>query len=297
MMNNTFRIISLKTKKAGLIGDPLGHSASAAMHGAAYYQMGLDAIYIPMEIPADRVDLAVKSLELLNFMGCNVTLPHKQTVLPLMDELDESAQSCGAVNTILFRGGRKIGYNTDGSGFVRAIKEKAGFDPKGKKCLVIGAGGAARGVTFALAMAGTKEFIILNRAEEIEMAERLSADMNSCRSGISAASVLSHETVSEALKQADFVIHATPLGMTPHEDTVAFDTSLLKPGHAVFDVVYNPRETRLLREAKACGCKTLGGLWMLVYQGIEAIRIWTGKDAPADVMAEAAEKFLTELKC
>lgn len=284
--------ISLRTMRAGIIGDPVGHSVSPAMQAAAYEAMGLDAIYIPFQVRKKDVVNVVETMGAMGFTGCNVTIPHKQTVLPLMDELDESAAACGAVNTILFRDGKKKGYNTDGLGFVRAMKEKAGFDPKGKKCLVIGAGGAARGVTSALAMAGVSRFIVLNRPEEAEMAYKLSDDMNTRRGGISTAGTLSHEAVAEALEESDFVLNATCVGMTPDVDGVAFDTSLLNARHAVFDVIYTPRETRLLREAGMRGCKTLSGFWMLIYQGVESIRIWTGMDAPADVMAKAAEERL-----
>lgn len=288
--------ISLDTKLAGLIGYPLGHSASPAMHNSAYSDMGLDAVYLPIEIKTENVKQMVEDMELLKFIGCNVTIPHKQTVIPLMDELDESAAACGAVNTIAFKNGKKIGYNTDGMGFVRAMREKAHFDPTGKRCIVIGAGGAARGVTSALAMAGSTFFTIFNRAEEIDMARGLSDDMNRRNPNISCAKVLTNDAVKEALSTSDFVLHATSLGMSPNESSVAFDTNMLESRHAVFDVVYNPRETRLLREAKARGCITLGGLWMLIYQGAEAVKIWTGKDAPVDVMERAAEVFLAHSK-
>lgn len=255
--------------------------------------MGLDTVFLPLEIQSENIESAVNSLEALDFVECNVTIPHKQTVLPLMDELDETASDCGAVNTIVFRDGRRVGYNTDGTGFVWAMKEKAGFDPAGKRCLVIGAGGAARGVTAALARAGTSFFTILNRQEESEMAKSLSCDMNKRKPGIAKAGVLSHSEVAEGLKYADFVLHATSLGTSPNVDGVAFDTSLLESRHAVFDVVYNPRETRLLKEAQSRGCVTLSGFWMLVYQAAESIKIWTGKNPPIDVMAEAAERFLS----
>ena len=284
--------ITLATKRFGIMGRPVGHSVSPAMQRAAYEAMGLDALYMPFEIPDGKAELAVEAMEIMGFTGCNVTIPYKQTVMPLMDELDESAAACGAVNTILFKDGRKKGFNTDGLGFVRGMKEKAGFDPQGKRCLVAGAGGAARGVTAALAMAGTSSFRILNRAEEAEMAVSLAADMNGRRPGIASDGVLSRAAVAEALASSDFVLNATCVGMTPEVDAEPFDTSLLEPRHAVFDVIYTPRETRLLREAHAKGCRTLSGFWMLIYQGVESIRVWTGLEAPAGVMAAAAEQCL-----
>jgi len=286
--------ISITTKRAGLIGFPVGHSVSPAMQKAAYKAMGFDAIYMPFETPPQKLEAVIEAMKTMGFMGCNVTIPHKQAVLHMMDELDESAAICGAVNTILFNNGKMKGFNTDGLGFVRAMKEKAGFDPKGKRCLVIGAGGAARGVTAALAMSGTSFFNILNREEEFYMAEQLSSDINEKHPCISCANVLARDMVADALKDSDFVLNTTCVGMAPNIDGVPFDTELLERRHAVFDVIYTPRETRLLSEAKGKGCKTLSGFWMLIYQGVESIRIWTGKDAPVDVMAKAAESCLTQ---
>ena len=288
--------ISVNTKLAALIGWPLGHSASAEMHNDAYAAMGLDAIYLPLPVEPQNAAEAVKAMETMGFMGCNVTIPHKVAVKELMDELHPSAAESGAVNTVLFKEGRRIGYNTDGTGFVHALIEKGGFHPSGKSCLMIGAGGAARGVASALAIAGAAKFLIAIRAEEYEMAERLADDMNALRPGSARPLVLDKKGVGGALEEADFVVHATRLGMRPNEDTVAFDTSLLSPRHFVCDVVYSPRETRLLREAAARGCRTLDGMWMLVYQGAEAVRIWTGMEPPVDVMAAGCERFLEDLQ-
>lgn len=284
--------ISVHTKLAGLIGWPLGHSASAVMHNDAYAAMGLDAIYLLLPVQPDRLADELRSIEVMGFMGCNVTIPHKVTVKDMMDELHPSSAESGAVNTVLFSGGRRIGFNTDGTGFVRAMREKGGFDPANKVCLMIGAGGAARGVASALAIEGTCRFIIANRYEEYYLAKDLADDMNAIRPKIACSIVLNNENIKEALAEADFIVHATRLGMSPNDETVAFDTSLLSARHFVCDVVYSPRETRLLREAAACGCKTLDGMWMLVYQGAEAIRIWTGIEPPVSVMAAGCERFL-----
>ncbi|MDO4548191.1 MAG: shikimate dehydrogenase [Clostridia bacterium] len=286
--------ISVNTRLAALIGWPLGHSASAEMHNDAYGAMGLDAIYLPLPVKPENVDSVVRAMETMGFMGFNVTIPHKVAVKELMDELHPTASESGAVNTVLFKDGRRIGYNTDGTGFVHALIEKGGFNPSGKSCLMIGAGGAARGVASALAIAGVSNFFVANRAEEYEMAERLSDDMNALRPGTARALALDTENVKAALADTDFVVHATRLGMSPNENTVAFDTSLLSSRHFVCDVVYSPRETRLLREAAANGCRTLDGMWMLVYQGAEAVRIWTGMEPPLSVMAAGCERFLND---
>ncbi len=285
--------ISTNTKIAALIGWPLGHSASAQMHNEAYAAMGLDAIYLPLPVAPENLETAVKGMETFGFMGCNVTIPHKMAVKEMMDELDPSAAESGAVNTVLFKEGRKIGYNTDGTGFVRALRERGGFEPKDKTCLVVGAGGASHGVSSALALAGTKKFIIANRS--VDKAEAMAEDMNALRPGIATATGIDNACIAKALEEADFVVHGTKLGMHPNDNTVAIDTSLLSSRHFVCDIVYNPRETRLLREAAAKGCGTLDGTWMLVYQGAEAIRIWTGLEPPIDVMAAACADFLSKL--
>lgn len=288
--------VSVNTRLAALIGWPLGHSASSEMHNDAYAAMGLDALYLPLPIAPDNLKAALDALADLGFIGCNVTIPYKIAVKDLMDELSPSAEESGAVNTVYFHEGRKIGYNTDGTGFVHALREKGGFEPRGKTCLIVGAGGAARGVASALAIAETEKFIIANRAEEYEMAEALAADMNTFRPGKAEAVLLSDENIAAALRDADFVVHATRLGMSPHSETVAFDPHLLSPRHMVCDVVYSPRETTLLREADQMGCRTLGGVWMLIYQGAEAIRIWTGLNPPIDVMEKGCTRFLDQLE-
>ena len=195
--------ISVNTKLAALIGWPLGHSASAEMHNDAYAAMGLDAIYLPLPVEPQNVTEAVKAMETMGFMGCNVTIPHKVAVKELMDELHPSAAESGAVNTVLFKEGRRIGYNTDGTGFVHALIEKGGFHPSGKSCLMIGAGGAARGVASALAISGAAKFLIANRAEEYEMAERLADDMNALRPGSARPLVLDKKSVGGALEETE----------------------------------------------------------------------------------------------
>ena len=280
------RDISTKTKLAALVGWPVGHSVSPAMQNAAYEAMGIDGLYLPLQSPPESLTEGIRALETFGFMGCNVTIPHKKNVMELMDELDDSAKACGAVNTILFRDGKMKGFNTDGVGFVRGMREKGSFDPKGKIGFIIGAGGAALGVAFALASAGTKTLLILNRTEATGV--KLAAALNDKYPGIAEAYALNASNAAAALKRADYVVNTTQIGMSPKDDGVPIDTSLLESRHFVSDVVYNPLETRLLKEAKAKGCATMNGIWMLVYQGIEAIRIWTGEEADAEIMCTAA---------
>lgn len=286
--------VSVDTRIAALIGWPLGHSASPRMHNGAYAAMGLDAIYLPVSVEPGDMAAVVGAMAAMGYMGCNVTIPYKVKIMELLDELDPSAAGAGAVNTVLFKGDRRIGYNTDGTGFVRALRERAGFEPQGKRCLIVGAGGAARGVASALAAAGCEKFYIANRTAE--KAGRLAADLNSRRCGLAEAAALDGRNIRLALDSVDFVVNTTSLGMWPDIDAAALDAALLQPRHLVCDVVYNPRETRLLREASSRGCRTLDGLWMLVYQGAEAVRIWTGEEPPVDTMAESCEKFLEGLQ-
>lgn len=286
------RDISSKTKLAALIGWPVGHSVSPAMHNTAYEDLGFDGLYVALQIPSESLEQGVRAMQLFGFMGCNVTIPHKKEVMAFMDELDDSAQACGAVNTVLFRDGKLKGYNTDGTGFVRGMREKGGFDPAGKTGLIAGAGGAALGVAFALAAAGTGKLLIVNRT--VSKAEALASELNKKYPGIAEAFALTEDNESTAIKRSDYVVNTTNLGMMPNVDTVAIDTSLLEARHFVSDVVYAPLETRLLREAKARGCRTMNGIWMLVYQGLEAIRIWTGLDASPLVMHDAAVAALKD---
>lgn len=284
-------MITARTRLAGILGNPLLQTASPSMHNAAYESMGLDVLYLPVEVPEERLESALESMELFRFMGCNVTIPFKSAVIPYLDEIDDFASACGAVNTISFFDGRRRGGNTDGPGFVRSLKEKGGFDPKGKKVFVAGAGGAARGVVSALAESGAEQITVLNRTEE--KALRLADDVNERWPGKVVGGALSEDMIRYALTAADLVVNSTKIGMVPKEDETPFDTSFLAPNQFVSDLIYNPRETKLLREAKKKGCGTLGGLWMLIFQGAEAIRIWTGQEAPVDVMAEACEKFFS----
>lgn len=287
-------MITVKTRLAGILGNPLLQTASPSMHNAAYESMGLDALYLPVEVPEERLESALKSMELFRFMGCNVTIPFKSAVIPYLDEIDDFALACGAVNTISFFDGRRKGFNTDGPGFVRSLKEKGGFDPNGKRVFVAGAGGAARGIVSALAESGAERITVLNRTEE--KAVRLADDVNKRWPGKVIGGALSEDTVHRALATADLVVNSTKMGMVPKEDETPFDTSFLTPNQFVSDLIYNPRATKLLREAEKMGCRTLGGLWMLIFQGAEAIRIWTGQEPPVDVMAEACEHFFSRSK-
>ena len=261
--------------KLGVIGYPISHSLSPRMQNAALRALSLDGEYSAIAVESADLLETVRGLLAQGFAGLNVTIPHKQAILPLMDELANSARVIGAVNTIVNLNGRMIGHNTDAAGFMRGLTN-AGFNPAGARVLVLGAGGAARAVVYALSDAKAS-VVIWNRTHE--RAERLASDF-----GADAIDCLPMGTLS----RFDLIINTTSIGMSPHPDETPLQFPMGEtPPQWVYDLVYRPRETRFLREARAAGARTIGGLDMLVYQGAEAFTLWTGRAAPVDVMRNA----------
>jgi shikimate dehydrogenase len=281
-----------ETGRVALIGWPVAHSVSPAMHNAAFEALGLDWRYELLPTEPGRVAEAVARLRAGDYQGANVTVPHKQAVLPCLDELTGAAQAMGAANTLVPRGGRLIGHNTDADGFVVALLA-AGLQPHGAWAAVVGAGGAARAVVYALLGEGAEKIFLLNRS--VERARALADDLD-CRDGgpprIEVRPLDEGSLVATA-QRAELLVHATPLGMWPHVDASIWPDDVPLPEHlAVFDLVYNPQETRLLQQAHASGAKAIGGLEMLVQQGVLAFQIWTGERAPVGVMRRAARRAL-----
>ena len=278
-------------KRVGIIGYPVGHSISPAFQQAALDYYRLEATYELWQTEASQLQKVVEGLRLPSVMGANVTVPYKQDVVSLLDEIGEMAQAIGAVNTIVNRQGRLIGHNTDAAGFLKALTEDGAFDPKGKAAMLLGAGGSARAVGFALAMAGVGSLTIVNRT--LGRAAELVGSLKAMLSRVSAIS-WDDASFQPLLGQSDLIVNCTPVGM---RHTASEGDSPLKdaaiPSHGlVYDLVYNPPETALLREAASAGARTLGGLPMLVYQGAEAFELWTGLKAPINVMFAAAKKAL-----
>ena len=269
-----------------LIGYPVGHSMSAVMHNAAFMELGLDFAYQLLEVRPEDLEKAVsETLRASDVRGANVTIPHKVSVMGYLDEIDLEAVRIGAVNTIVNDGGRLKGYNTDGIGALRAIGERYG-DLRGARAVILGAGGAARAISYKLAE-NVSEVRILNRTPS--RAEALSdylSSLRECRAEISSDD-LSRDSVRASLEGADILVNTTPLGMHPDTEASPVDQDLLRPGLLVFDAVYNPPTTRLLREAEASGSRVLKGVSMLVYQGVAAFELWTGREAPEAVMMES----------
>ncbi|TDX43688.1 shikimate dehydrogenase [Orenia marismortui] len=277
-------------KVTGLFGYPVEHSLSPAMHNNAFKELDLNYLYLPFAVKKENVEEAVNGIRGMNLRGVNVTIPHKQKVIPYLDELSEEAKLIGAVNTIENRDGKLIGYNTDGRGFIRSLREEGSLDPKSKKALLIGAGGAARAVAFQLALEGISELYISDL--NFELAQNLAKDISN---KLNIAKVESIDTIdlNQTVSKVDLLIDATPVGMYPKVDVKpVVSTGSLHKDLLVYDLVYNPLDTVLLKAAKRSGAKAVSGLGMLLYQGAIAFEIWTGKDAPIAVMREALEKGL-----
>lgn len=284
--------ITGKTSLVGLIGWPVAHSLSPSMHNAAFAELGLDWAYVPLPVRPDDVEQALKGLAALSFVGANVTVPHKQAVMRYMDELSDSARITGAVNTIHFQNGKFSGYNTDAIGFLNSLKE-ANCDPQGMRVAVLGAGGAARAVVFALARAGADSIIVLNRT-----AERGAFLVGDLAAAFPNSSLTFEALTSESLavldSTVDLVINSTSVGMYPNVEASPWPADVPMPANVIFcDLVYNPLETVFLARAHAAGATTVDGLGMLVHQGAYAFEKWTGQSAPVDVMRQAC---LSKLK-
>ena len=274
------------TNIVGLIGHPVEHSFSPPMHNAAFKALGMDYAYVAFDVNPNDLKSAIGGANALNIKGFNVTIPHKIEVMNYLDELDEVASLIGAVNTIDFKNLK--GYNTDGIGAIKAIEEVTSV--KDKNVVVAGAGGASRAISFYLAKYGVESLTILNR--NVDKAQALAGDVSKSDliGNVNADSI---SKISTCLKDADILVDTTPLGMDPHIDDEPIATAEdMHEDLVVFDAVYNPNETVLLKEAIKAGAKPVYGIKMLLYQGAESFKIWTGVDAPIDVMEKALRDTL-----
>jgi len=275
----------------GIIGYPIAHSISPIFQQAALDHCGIDATYQAYEVAPDDVGRFVNDLRRDGAWGINVTVPHKEAVIPHLDEVDDWATAAGAVNTIVNRDGRLTGHNTDGLGFLRALQDEGGFVPEGGRVLILGAGGAARGVVLALSRAKVATLIIANRT--LERAQRL-ADLAHSADTEGIAIPLDGKDLTEAAGAADLIVNCTTIGMShgPDEAGSPLPAESITSTVLVNDLVYNPLETPLLKAAAQAGATCLGGILMLVYQGAASFEMWTGRDAPVAVMLEAATKAM-----
>ncbi len=271
------------TRLAGIIGHPVAHSLSPTFQRAAFAHCGLDVTYERWDTPLAELPARIAALRAPEVLGANVTVPHKEAVIPLLDELGGLAARAGAVNTIVNREGRLYGFNTDGPGFVAALRHEALFEPSGRTFLLLGAGGAARGIALALLEARAAAVYIWNRTPA--RAESLAAELGPPVRALAAL---------PALEPYDCLVNCTSVGMHggPAPDALPAPLESAAPGALVVDIVYAPLETPFLRAAAARGLPTLGGLPMLIYQGALAFELWTGLPAPVDVMTAAARNEL-----
>ncbi|HEY0753328.1 MAG TPA: shikimate dehydrogenase [Ktedonobacteraceae bacterium] len=278
-------------KYAGLIGYPVAHSLSPRMQEAGFAALGIEARYKLWETLANELEVRVQSLRGSEMLGANVTIPYKEAVLPWLDEIDRQAARIGAVNTIVNRAGRLVGYNTDAPGFLRALQERGGpgFLLRGRQAIVLGSGGAARGAAVALLESQVNMLSILGRTEA--HVETLVAHLRQ-QSGASyrvQGTQLNSPRARLLLAEAEVVVNTTSVGLKPADETELIDARLLPTSSLVMDMIFNPPQTRLLRAASARGCLTLNGLSMLLYQGTLALELWTDQRAPEEVMRAALD--------
>lgn len=275
-----------------LIGSPVGHSGSPAMYNFSFQYHNLDYAYMAFDIKEDEVPAALDAMRLFKMRGCNVTMPCKNKAAQCVDELSPAARIVGAVNTIVNENGKLVGHITDGIGFVRNLKEH-GIDVKGKKMVVLGAGGAATALQVQCALDGAARISIFNPNDAFldrakSTAEKLKKEVPECK--VNVYCIEDQDKLREEIANTDILVNGTLAGMKPHDDISLVDKSMFHKNLVVADVVYNPEETRMLREAKEAGCKTVGGKGMLLWQGAAAYKLYTGLEMPT----EEYQKFQTE---
>lgn len=284
------------TRLFALIGSPVGHSGSPAMHNYSFARRGIDAAYLAFDVPEERTADAVEALRTLHAGGFNVTMPCKTETARLVDRLSPAAELIGACNTVVMEAdGTLTGHNTDGIGFVRNLKEH-GVEVEGQRIVILGTGGAATAITVQAALDGAAQIAVFNRRggsyangeKTVEKVRNAVPDIGK----VYIEDICNREVLEQAVAESDILVNATCLGMCPMEDRTPVPAEFLHPDLAVADVVYNPRETRLLREAKQAGCRAvIGGIGMLLWQGAEAFRLFTGQEMPVE---EVRARFFAE---
>ena len=275
--------ISGKTRVCCVIGDPIEHTLSPLIHNAAFKHLKLDFVYVAFRVRKEELENAVKGMRSLGVHGFNVTMPHKNAIIKYLDEMDSTAKFIGSVNTVLNDDGKLVGFNTDGVGALKALKEKQ-VRLDGGKLLLLGAGGAARAIAFQLALE-VEELTILNR--DGEKARQLAEDLRRKFDKKIVGDALSASLIKEKLKDADILANATSVGMHPNTEQTLVNREWLRPDMTVMDIVYNPLETKLIKDAKAVGAKVVYGTEMLVFQGAASFEIWCKRPAPVEVMRKA----------
>jgi shikimate dehydrogenase len=281
-------MITGKTKIVGILGWPVGHSLSPVMHNAAFMAQGIDFSYVPLPVHPDQLSHAVQGLKSMGFVGANVTIPHKVAIMPYLDELDASAQLAGAVNTLVIKEGKCIGYNTDAQGFIQSLQGK-GVSIAGKTAVIMGAGGAARAVVCGLLAHGIANITIGTRnatkAEDFVKTIPQQEQLQGCN--------WNEQVFKEAITQCHILINCTPIGMgTDREASLPVNWELINKNAVICDLIYNPPLTDLLAQGQKRGHVVINGAGMLIEQGALAFELWTGAQAPRDIMAKEIAKFI-----
>ena len=284
-------MINTKTELLGLLGKPLEHSFSPKMHNKTYEENSMNYLYLPLEIEEENIEDVLKGIKHMKFIGFNVTIPYKIKIMKFLDEIDTLAKKIGSVNTVKITNGKLIGFNTDGSGFVKSLQIDSKIDVNKNKFLLLGAGGASRSIAMTLADRGAEKILIANRT--VEKAKELSTEVNSkVRKCCSYVDINSIKKMKESTNIVDVIINTTSLGMYPNIEGCPINTELLLKKHLVADIVYNPVKTKLLKEAENKGCKIQNGLGMLINQAAEAFEIWTDKEAPIGDMRKVIKNMM-----
>lgn len=282
--------ITGKTKLTALLGSPVSHSISPLMHNEAFRLLNLDYVYLCFDVNESGLKSAVEGLKTMNVQGFNLTMPDKVAVVELLDSLTKEAEMIGAVNTVVNQNGKLIGHNTDGYGYMESVKD-AGFDIIGGNMTVLGAGGASSAICVQAAKDGLKEINIFSRKSAsfdaaVSLCEKINAN-TSCRANV--YDINDDKLLKETISSSRILVNTSPVGMAPNtSESLIKDADILTPGLIVSDIIYNPKQTELLRMAAQRGCKTFNGAYMLLYQGAKAFEIWTGEKMPVN---EIKNKF------
>jgi shikimate dehydrogenase len=275
------RSISPSTQVCAVIGNPIAHSLSPAIHNAAFLELDLDFVYVAYRV--EDVKNALSGMRALNnFRGMSVTIPHKTVIIKYMDEITDVDRSIGSINTVINEHGKLLGFGTDGPGALKAIID-AGVKIDGKRVLMLGSGGAARAISFTLAQNTRLDELSILDVNEV-MLQQLTADLRTGTDVFIKSELLSDKSLALEMENADIILHCTPVGMQPNKDASLIPAGLFRPGQVVFDVVYTPLETKLLAEARSCGLKVISGIDMFINQAVLQFERFTGVAAPVEVM-------------
>ncbi|MFH0785336.1 MAG: shikimate dehydrogenase [Pseudomonadota bacterium] len=281
---------TVNTKLIILLGNPLGHSISPAMHNRVFEKLGLDFCYMPVQVTSENLKTVFAGLTKMNVAGFNVTIPHKIGIIAHLDALDPLAATIGAVNTICIKEGKTVGYNTDGEGFIRSLENEGKISVRDKRIFLIGSGGAARAIAMTLAFQGAAKVFIANRtlAKAKSLAMEINEKIRNCAEAVEVLPPYHRDII----KSCDILVNSTSIGMHPQDEVLPFDEDSLFEHLVVADIVYNPHTTRLLATAQARGCKIVHGLGMLIHQGAAGFKLWTGVDPLIPEMTSAARTIL-----